>query len=57
MEFNVNRCKILHTGIDNDRVHYIMNSKQLSAVDKDLGVIISSDLKHSQFFEIVETAA
>ncbi len=47
MNFNVDKCKVLHIGSNNDRVKYSMNGVQLSKVDqeKDLGVIISNDLK------------
>ena len=59
MKFNVDKCKVLHIGSHNDHVQYSMNGQQLSAVnkEKDLGVIISSDLKPSQHCtEVVKTA-
>ena len=59
MKFNVDKCKVLHIGKRNDHVQYSMNGQQLSAVtkEKDLGVIISNDLKPSQqCSEVVKTA-
>ena len=49
MSFNVDKCKVLHIGNKNTKAKYTMNGTQLKAVDKekDLGVIISSDLKPS----------
>ncbi len=35
MNFNVNKCKVLHIGSNNDRVNYSMNGVQLSKVDKE----------------------
>ena len=50
MNFNTDKCKVLHIGSNNPRAQYSMNNKQLQAVgrEKDLGVIITSDLKPSQ---------
>ena len=59
MKFNVDKCKVLHIGSSNDRVQYEMNGQILEAVnkEKDLGVMISSDLKPSQHCsEVVKTA-
>ena len=59
MKFNVDKCKVLHIGSNNNRVQYLMNGQQLSAVnkEKDLGIIISSDLKPSQHCsEVAKTA-
>ena len=49
MKFNVEKCKVLHIGNNNDHVSYSMDGVQLNKVDqeRDLGVIISSDLKPS----------
>ena len=49
MNFNTDKCKVLHIGNKNTKAQYTMNGTQLKAVDKerDLGVIISSDLKPS----------
>ena len=59
MKFNIEKCKVLHIGSNNDCVQYYMNDQQLSAVDKekDLGITISSDLKPSQHCsEVFKTA-
>ena len=59
MKFNVDKCKVLHIGKNNNRVRYVMNGQQLSAVskEKDLGITISSDLKPGQHCsEVVKTA-
>ncbi len=47
VNFNVDKCKVLHTGNNNDHVSYSMKGIQLSKVDQEkyLGVIISNDLK------------
>ena len=59
MFFNVDKCKVLHIGNRNVQANYMMNGKQLAKVEqeKDLGVVISSDLKPSkQCSEVVKTA-
>ena len=59
MKFNVEKCKVLHIGSNNDHVNYSMNGAELSKVDqeKDLGVLISKDLKPSlQCKEVIKTA-
>ena len=59
MKFNVEKCKVLHIGSNNDHVQYSMNGQQLSTVskEKDLGIIISNDLKPSQHCsEVFKTA-
>ncbi len=59
MNFNIEKCKILHVGSNNDRINYSMNGVQLSEVDqeKDLGVIISNDLKPNlQCKEVIRKA-
>ncbi|CAH2243228.1 jg14526 [Pararge aegeria aegeria] len=47
LSLNVNKCTVLHLGRKNPRLPYYLGNKQLKVVDtqKDLGVIISSDLK------------
>ncbi|KAK8406035.1 hypothetical protein O3P69_007038 [Scylla paramamosain] len=47
MSFNVDKCKVLHIGNNNDHTDYLMNGTELLKVkeEKDLGVIITSDLK------------
>ena len=49
MEFNVTKCKVMHTG-NNNKFSYEMNGKVLDQVmvEKDLGIMISSDAKSSQ---------
>ena len=49
MEFNVTKCKVMHTG-NNNKFSYEMNGKVLDQVmvEKDLGIMISSDVKSSQ---------
>jgi len=46
----VSKCKVMHVGQNNPRFLYIMrcNGIQIEEVEKDLGVMISSDLKCSQ---------
>ena len=59
MFFNVDKCKVLHIGNRNVQANYTMNGKQLAKVEqeKDLGVVISNDLKPSkQCSEVVKTA-
>jgi ribonuclease P/MRP protein subunit RPP40 len=47
MEFNAEKCKVMHVGYSNTKANYIMNNVTLTKVteEKDLGVIITSDLK------------
>ena len=49
MSFNVDKCKVMHIGSQNSNHTYIMNGRPLQAMqeEKDLGVTISSDLKHA----------
>ena len=46
MEFNVEKCKVMHIGGTNRNFRYFMDQKQLEVVEeeKDLGVV-SSDHK------------
>jgi hypothetical protein len=50
MLFNVEKCKVMHLGRNNDRCSYSLDGKILSEVleEKDLGVIIQEDLKVSK---------
>ncbi|WP_133434224.1 RNA-directed DNA polymerase, partial [Aeromicrobium phragmitis] len=50
MLFNFGKCKCLHTGHGNKDVHYKMGGTVLSTTttEKDLGVIISADMKVSE---------
>ena len=59
MLFNTDKCKVMHLGVNNVKAKYEMNGKYLEEVleDKDLGVIIQSDLKCSkQCLKAVSTA-
>jgi len=47
MLFNVEKCKVMHIGYNNMKAEYFMDGVKLEHVteEKDLGVIISEDLK------------
>ena len=49
MEFNVEKCKVMHIGGTIRNFMYFMDQKQLEVVEeeKDLGVVITNDLKAS----------
>jgi len=48
MQFNVEKCKVMHIGRHNPEYRYTLLDKQLeTANEKDLGVLISDDLKPS----------
>ena len=50
MSFNVDKCKVMHVGRSNENHQYTMNNKVLQSAteEKDLGVIISNDMKPSK---------
>jgi len=50
MLFNTDKCKVMHIGKFSFQRQYFMNNQQLEVVcnEKDLGVLISNDLKVSQ---------
>ena len=50
MSFNVDKCKVMHLGRNNLRSKYCMNNTTLDDTneEKDLGVLISNDLKWSK---------
>ena len=50
MEFNVEKCKVMRIGGMNKNYGYHMDQKELEVVEeeKDLGVLITNDLKASQ---------
>ena len=50
MSFNVDKCKVMHIGKDNNNYQYTMNNRVLQTVteEKDLGVIFSNDMKTSK---------
>ncbi len=58
MQSNVEKRKVMHIGISNDNVEYLINGVKLSATntEKDLGVMISDDLKPSKQCSVVKTA-
>ena len=47
MLFNADKCNVMHVGYDNKQAEYDMNDVKPQCVldEKDLGVIISEDLK------------
>ena len=49
MSFNVQKCKVMHLGRHNNRAQYVMNGTMLETTsqERDVGVIVSSDLKPS----------
>jgi ribonuclease P/MRP protein subunit RPP40 len=50
MEFNVKKCKLMHLGGKNKRYEYKMGEINLEKVEveRDLGVVVTSDLKCSE---------
>ncbi len=59
MKLNVEKCKVMHIGINNDNVKYLMNGVELSVTntETDVGVMISDDLKPSnKCWKVVKTA-
>jgi len=59
MQFNVSKCKVMHVGKKNPRRPYYMSSNGLKSVEveKDLGIMITSDLKCSQQCECAYSKA
>ena len=47
MLFNIDKSKVLHLGYNSPEAHYIMTTTQMQAAseERDLGIIISADLK------------
>ncbi len=47
MQFNIDKCKVMHIGTKNSGVEYTMDGKTLQAVnqDRDLGIIVEGTLK------------
>ena len=47
MEFNIQKCKVMHIGHSNPGHKYLMDNQYLQEVsdEKDLGIMITSDLK------------
>ena len=50
MPFNANKCKVMHIGYRNPRSEYSLQGTVIESteIEKDLGVVISSDLKFSK---------
>ena len=50
VKFNIDKCKVLHIGSNNQYTEYTMNGSEPSKVShkKDLGETISNDLKPSK---------
>ena len=50
MSFNVDKCKVMHFGRRNSKAVYCINDTQLHdvQVERDLGVLVQSDMKVSQ---------
>ena len=50
MKFNIGKCKVLHLGSNNINSKYYMDTHELEAVneERDLGIIVSSDMKASR---------
>ena len=47
MNFNLDKCSVIHIGHNNKQRNYNMSNQQLPATDQhlDLGIIITKDLK------------
>jgi hypothetical protein len=47
MQFNIEKCKIMHVGANNPKYEYTMDGKKLTAVteETDVGVVVQSNLK------------
>ncbi len=59
MTYNIDKCKVLHIGSNNNRSNFTMNGTDITKVneEKDLGVIICDDLKPGKHcIEVVKTA-
>ncbi len=59
MKVNAEKCRVMYISINNDNVVCLMNGVELSVTttEKDLGVMISDDLKPSnQCLKVVKTA-
>ncbi len=59
VKFNVEKCKVMHIGINNDNMKYLKNRVELlvTNTETDLGVMISNDFKRSnQCSKVVKAA-
>ena len=59
LEFNEEKCKTMHIGSKNPKSDYFLNDKVLAKteVEKDLGVLVSCDLKPSKHVAVVAAKA
>ena len=50
MLFNVGKCKVMHFGRMNQKRDYYIKDQKLetTSTEKDLGIVITSDLKSSE---------
>ena len=50
MLFNVDKCKVMHIGLNNNEAKYDINGKYLEEVteERDLGFVLQNDLKCSK---------
>ena len=50
MTFNADKCKVMHVGRNNQKLPYTMSGQKMkiTELEKDLGVLISEDMKPSQ---------
>ena len=51
LSFNEDKCATMHIGLHNQKQDYILNNKAIKKSDceKDLGVLVSNDLKPAIF--------
>ena len=59
LEFNVDKCKVIHFGRNNPNATYAISDKNLKEVkeEKDLGVIVNQDLKAANQCAVAVKAA
>ncbi len=59
MQFNVEKCKVMHVGRHNPQYEYFMKGKKLATTEeeKDVGVYVTKNLKPSTHCHRVATKA
>ena len=59
LTFNINKCKTMHIGHNNPRANYELYGNDLmkSEVEKDLGILVSSNLKSSNHVAAIAAKA
>ena len=59
MEFNTDKCKILHLGSNNPECSFSLNNKSLgnSCSERDLGIIVDNTMKFSEHCNVVASRA